>query len=80
MGVGECQSVLEESLTSLGEKQYVFVYSPEQKKVFRKEVLIGRRTEGRVEIVSGLDAHEVVVTEGVSKIADGQQVTVEERK
>ena len=80
MGVGECQSVLEESLTSLGEKQYVFVYSPEQKKVFRKEVMIGRRTEGRVEIVSGLDAHEVVVTEGVSKIADGQQVTVEERK
>jgi membrane fusion protein (multidrug efflux system) len=64
----------------LGEKHYVFVYSAEQKKVFRKEVMIGRRSEGRVEIVSGLDAQAVVVTDGVAKIADGQQVTVEERK
>lgn len=80
MGTEECQSVLEESLTSLGEKQYVFVYSPEQKKVFRKEVMIGRRIGGRVEVVSGLDANAVVVTDGVSKIADGQKVTVEARK
>jgi membrane fusion protein (multidrug efflux system) len=80
MGVEECQSLPEEALTSLGEKHYVFVYVAEQKKVFRKEVMVGRRTEGRVEVVSGLDAHAVVVTEGVAKIADGQQVTVEERK
>lgn len=80
MGVEACQSLPEEALTSLGEKHYVFVYAADQKKVFRKEVMIGRRTEGRVEIVSGLDAHAVVVTDGVAKIADGQQVTVEERK
>jgi len=80
MGIEECQSLPEESLTSLGEKQYVFAYSPEQKKVFRKEVMIGRRTGGRVEVVSGLDAHAVVVTEGVVKISDGQQVVAEERK
>ena len=80
MGVEECQSVPEESLTSLGEKQHVFVYSPEQKKVFRKEVTIGRRASGRVEVLAGLDAKTSVVTEGVAKISDGQPVVVEERK
>jgi membrane fusion protein (multidrug efflux system) len=80
MSIEECQSVLEESLTSLGEKQYVFVYSPAQKKVFRKEVTIGRRVGGRVEVVSGLDTRALVVTEGVVKISDGQKVVAEERK
>lgn len=80
MGAEECRSVAEESLTSLGEKHYVFVYSPEQKKVFRKEVIIGRRSGGRVEVLSGLEPGAPVVTEGVAKIADGQPVIAEERK
>jgi membrane fusion protein (multidrug efflux system) len=80
MGVQECASVPEEALTSLGEKQFAFVYQPEQKKVVRTEVMIGRRAKGRVEILSGLTTQTFVVTEGVAKIADGMAVKVEERQ
>jgi membrane fusion protein (multidrug efflux system) len=69
--------VPEEALTSLGEKQFVFVYKHDQKKVFRTEVLIGRRAKGRVEVLSGLDDKTLVVTEGVAKLADGMVVKVE---
>jgi membrane fusion protein (multidrug efflux system) len=78
MGVEECASIAEEALTSLGEKQFVFVYKPDQKKVSRTEVLIGRRAKGRVEILSGLTPAMLVVTEGVAKIADGMVVKAEE--
>jgi membrane fusion protein (multidrug efflux system) len=77
MGVESCGSVPEEALTSLGEKQFVFVYKHDQKKVFRTEVLIGRRAKGRVEVLSGLDDKTLVVTEGVAKLADGMVVKVE---
>jgi membrane fusion protein (multidrug efflux system) len=77
MGVESCGSVPEEALTSLGEKQFVFVYKHDQKKVFRTEVLIGRRAKGRVEVLSGLEDKTLVVTEGVAKIADGMAVKVE---
>ena len=76
MGTDERPSVPEEALTSLGEKQFVFVYQPEQKKVARTEVTIGRRAKGRAEILSGVTAPALVVTEGVSKIADGMSVKV----
>lgn len=76
MGMNESPSVPEEALTSLGEKQFVFVYQPEQKKVVRTEVMIGRRAKGRVEILSGLTPTMQVVTEGVAKIADGMSVKV----
>lgn len=80
MGVEACLSVPEEALTSLGERQYVFLYSPEQQKVFRTAITIGRRAEGRVEVLSGLEIQARIVTEGVAKISDGQQVVAEERK
>jgi multidrug efflux pump subunit AcrA (membrane-fusion protein) len=65
-------SVPEEALDQPGrEAAFVFVYQPEEKKVVRKEVLIGRRSNGRVEVLSGLTPAMQVVTEGVAKIADG---------
>jgi len=76
MGMDERPSVPEEALTSLGEKQFVFIYQPEEKKVVRTEVMIGRRAKGRVEILSGLTPAMQVVTEGVAKIADGMPVKV----
>ncbi len=80
MGSQTCRSVSEESLVILGEKHFVFVYAEDQKKVFRREVKIGRRSEGRAEILSGLDDQTVIVKEGTAKISDGRSVTLEEPK
>jgi len=45
-------------------------------KAARQKVEIGARREGRVEILNGLVAEDVVVTAGVIKLRDGASVTI----
>ena len=47
-----------------------------QGKALRQKVEIGQRREGRVEIVNGLGADDVVVTAGVIKLREGVPVSV----
>lgn len=58
-----------------GSKQYVFVVSGEGIAELR-EIRTGRRRPGEVEVVSGLNAGELVITEGTQKARDGQMVRV----
>lgn len=62
----------EEALVPDRSRQYVFVVEDDE--VARREVRIGRREPGRVEIVAGLQAGERVVIEGTQKIGDGALV------
>jgi membrane fusion protein (multidrug efflux system) len=77
--VGGPRSVMivpEESLVPEGENQYVFVL--ENDRVSKREVTLGQRRPGEVEILAGVEVGERVVVEGTQKIADGVQVqTVE---
>ncbi len=66
--------VPEESLFPVGEDKYV--YKVVQGKAARQKVEIGTRLEGRVEIVSGLAAEDVVVTAGAIKLREGAAVTI----
>ena len=66
--------VPEKVMVSLGEKQFVFVAS--DGRVTRREVKLGRREVGMVEVREGLTAEEWVVTDGVGKLRDGAQVEV----
>ncbi len=66
--------VPEESLFPVGEDKYV--YKVVQGKATRQKVEIGTRLEGRVEIVSGLAAEDVVVTAGAIKLREGAAVTI----
>jgi membrane fusion protein (multidrug efflux system) len=66
----------EEALVPEGSKKFVFVVR--EGKAFRAEVETGRRRPGEVEIVSGLDSGDVVVTEGTQKIRDGAAVKATE--
>ena len=67
--------VPEKSLMSLGEVQFVFVPGDDGK-VSRREVRLGRRENGMVEVGAGLAAGERVVTDGVGKLRDGAAVEV----
>lgn len=67
--------VPEKALMSLGEIQYVFVPDAEEK-AERREVRLGRREEGMVEVVKGLALGERVVTDGVGKLKDGMAVRI----
>ena len=70
----EALVVPEQAIVPQGDEQYVFRIV--DGKVTRVKVEVGQRREGKVEIVEGLDANDVVVTAGQLKLRDGMAVTV----
>jgi membrane fusion protein (multidrug efflux system) len=62
----------EQALVPEQSRQFVFVVAGG--KVARREVQIGRREPGKVEIVGGLAQGERVVVEGTQKVRDGSAV------
>ena len=68
----------EEALTPEAERQFVFVVA--DGKARRREVRIGGRSPGNVEILAGLDAGDRVVVEGTQKVRDGAPVTAIDRE
>ena len=70
----EALVVPEQAIVPQGDEQYVFRIV--DGKVARVKVELGQRREGKVEIVKGLDANDVVVTAGQLKLRDGMAVTV----
>jgi membrane fusion protein (multidrug efflux system) len=63
-------------LAVVGEGDQRFVYTIENGQAKRVPVRVGMRSDGRVEIVEGLQPGQRVVTEGVVKISDGMKVRV----
>jgi membrane fusion protein, multidrug efflux system len=68
----------EEALTPEAERQFVFVVV--DGKAARREVRIGGRQPGSVEITTGLEPGERVIVEGTQKVRDGSQVAATERE
>lgn len=66
LGQAEALTVKESALIPLGEKQFAFQVVDGIAE--RKEVSIGRRFPGKVEITSGLSEGDVVITEGFRAI------------
>ena len=73
----EALLIPEEALSPEAERQYVYVVN--DGKVSRREVRIGGRQPGTVEILTGLSAGERVIVEGTQKVRDGAIVTATER-
>jgi len=68
----EALIIPEEALSPEAERQFVFVVV--DGKVSRREVRIGGRRPGSVEIIAGLSAGERVVVEGTQKVREGSSV------
>ncbi|MEZ4475741.1 MAG: efflux RND transporter periplasmic adaptor subunit, partial [bacterium] len=73
-GEGEVLSVPEGALSPIGTRQRVYVVV--DGKATLREVKIGRRQPGRVEILEGLQVGEPVVVDGVHKLRPGAPVQV----
>jgi membrane fusion protein (multidrug efflux system) len=73
----EALVIPEEALTPEAERQYVFVVT--DGRVSRREVRIGGRRPGSVEILAGVVAGERVIVEGTQKVRDGAMVRATER-
>lgn len=57
----------------------VYIYYPDQKRVYAKRVEIGATANKNIEIKSGLAGDELIVLAGQTKLRDGQAVSAEER-
>ncbi|MGI2258382.1 efflux RND transporter periplasmic adaptor subunit [Shewanella sp. GXUN23E] len=68
--------VPESAIIPLGEHHYVYLVV--DGKIDKRQVSIGARTRGRVEIVEGLTPGEVLVIRGIMKVRPGSPVTVEQ--
>lgn len=55
---------------------FVYVLNPEQKTVALRKVTTGLATVDRVQIASGLQAGEKVITEGADRLKDGDKVAL----
>ena len=72
----EALTIPEEALTPEAERQFVFVVAAG--KAERREVRIGGRRPGSVEVLAGLAAGEQVIVEGTQKVRDGVPVRTTE--
>lgn len=70
--------VPEQALVPEQDRQFVFVVEPDGAgwKAGKRQVRIGRRQPGLVEVVGGLAAGEQVIVEGTQKVRDGAPVTL----
>jgi membrane fusion protein (multidrug efflux system) len=67
----------EECLVAEGERRFVFVVNrAADNSVERREVRIGARQPGEVEVVAGLASGELVITDGTLKVRHGSRVAI----
>jgi membrane fusion protein (multidrug efflux system) len=68
----------EEALIPSGKTNFIFVVDPSESpaEAVRREVQIGVRRFGDVEILRGLEAGELVITHGAMSVRPGQKVTI----
>lgn len=71
--------VPEQAILMRGNQSFVYVVEPQADKpvVEQREVVIGARRPGKVEIASGLSTGEAVITHGIVKVRAGQEVRIE---
>ena len=75
-GTADVLVVPEESLVP--EQGDVFVYVVQDGKASKRKIQTGQRSVGTVQVTDGLQAGEIVVTEGTQKLRDGASVSVTE--
>jgi membrane fusion protein (multidrug efflux system) len=68
----------ETALMPTGREQHVLVLQSEGEgyKVERRQITIGSRRPGQVEVLDGLDEGELVITQGTLRVRPGQTVTL----
>jgi membrane fusion protein, multidrug efflux system len=74
--------VPEKSILAKGRKNFVFIVDPkaDQPTAVKREIKIGRRQTGLVEVLDGVKVGQHVITDGTLKVRDGSVVKVVARE
>ena len=75
---GEVDALLVPEQALVPEQGDVFVFVVQDGTVAKRRIRIGQRRVGDVQVLEGLAAGEVVVTEGTQKLRDGAAITLQE--
>ncbi|MCU7843703.1 MAG: efflux RND transporter periplasmic adaptor subunit [Candidatus Thiodiazotropha sp. (ex Monitilora ramsayi)] len=70
----------ESALMPKGNEQFVFRVSGDKNLVDKRQVVIGSRRPGEVEVTQGLAAGDLVITHGTDKAREGQSVRIKGRE
>ncbi|MBE9601542.1 efflux RND transporter periplasmic adaptor subunit [Pedobacter sp. MC2016-24] len=60
----------------VGNQSYVYVADKNGRKAFRRNVGIGKITQNKIEILTGLSIGETVITSGQTKLSDGSLISI----
>ena len=60
----------------LNNQDYVYMIDKPQSKAFKHKISIGNMTDNKIEVTNGLNAGDIVVVEGQSKLSDGSLITI----
>jgi membrane fusion protein (multidrug efflux system) len=74
-GAVDALMIPEQAIVPEGGETFVFVVQDGAAQ--KRKVQIGQRRVGQVQVIEGLAADELVVTEGTQKLRDGSPVAVE---
>ena len=74
-------AIPEEAIQPVGPKSFVFAAVSRDGKLVatRKEVTIGARQSGYVEVLSGLEEGDKVITEGIIRVREGAELVLREK-
>ncbi len=73
----EAPGIPEKALLSYADRQYVYVVREDQT-VEQREVVLGKRDVGWVEVIDGLTPGETIVVDGLLNLRDGASVRLEQ--
>ena len=74
-------SIPEEAIEPVGPSSFVYVAVEKNGQLVakRRQIEVGLRQDGRVEVLGGLQADEIIVTDGLIRVRDGAPIIVRER-
>lgn len=74
-------AIPEAAVQPIGPRTYVWRVTPEDNtlKARRAEVQLGQRADGYIEVMSGLEAGDKVIVEGIIRVREGTEIRLQDR-
>ena len=74
-------SVPEEAIEPIGPNSFVYIAADKNGQLVaeRREIQVGLRQDGQVEVISGLEPGEQIITDGLIRVRDGAPIVVRDR-
>jgi membrane fusion protein (multidrug efflux system) len=74
-------SVPEEAIEPIGPNSFIYIAADKNGQLVaeRREIQVGLRQDGQVEVISGLEPGEQIITDGLIRVRDGAPIVVRDR-